>query len=566
MPQPPIAVRPDAIAYRDSSEDFLLDFFSKHQDLDEYGLYPKDAPWPIHYHLTPRRKSLLNWLDLGRGGSILELGAGCGALTAHLVTLPHRVTAVEGSPTRAEIIRRRLPRAENLSIVAGNAANLPFEKAFDVVTLIGVLEYALAFVDHPLPHEHLLARARRYLADDGCLVLAIENRLGHKYLAGLPEDHTGRPYSGVNGYPGPGAARTFDRPTLAAMLARAGFPAQAWFYPSPDYKTPDAVLAEAAFATDGFDPLPLLDLPSRDYDGRHAPAFNERLFLRGVLAGGAAQQFMNSFLVLAAATPDAPALAANARVLAVSVNADGCPPAFQTMTRFEVRDDRSVVVRRANLHGLAPAAFSSGRQHLKPAETYLLGYVSVLETVLERTMAQDPAGAATALTAWMDSLAARARQPGPDTARAFAAFCDRHLGRRVYQDHLAGPWLSGALVDAHPGNVLVHPATGDVRYIDLEWRLSADVPLQLVVDRGINHVGQKLAAWRPYLADADTPARGLPASLERRLGRHPLFRRADVASLAAFDAWLLAAVAHADLDHRLPSAPHPNPEPPEASP
>ena len=259
-PLAPVAVKSDAISYRDSSEEFLLDFFTR-QDVDEYGLYPKGAPWPIHYHLTPRRKSLLNWLNLGQGGSILELGAGCGALTSHLVTLAHRITAVEGSPARAEIIRQRCRRADNLEIVAGNAANLTFPQPFDVVTLIGVLEYALAFVPHPTPHEHLLAKARSYLSDRGCLILAIENRLGHKYLAGMPEDHTGRPYSGVNGYPGPGAARTFDRPTLAAMLTRAGFPAQMWFYPCPDYKIPDTVLSEAAFAIPGFDPVPLLQLP-----------------------------------------------------------------------------------------------------------------------------------------------------------------------------------------------------------------------------------------------------------------------------------------------------------------
>ena len=262
---------------------------------------------------------------------------------------------MEGSPDRAAIIRARCRTARNLEIVAANAAGLPYAGDFDAATLIGVLEYAGAFVDGPRPHERLLAEARRYLKADGCLVLAIENRFGHKYLAGLPEDHTGRPYSGVNGYPGPGAARTFDRPTLAAMLARAGFAAQRWYYPSPDYKTPDSVVSERALTTAGFSVLPLLELPTRDYDGRVFPAFGERQFLRSALAGGVAGHCMNSFLVLAAAREDAPMLAANENVLAVAVNADACPPRFQTMTRFLVRDD-GVVVTRRNLHGLRRCA------------------------------------------------------------------------------------------------------------------------------------------------------------------------------------------------------------------
>ena len=276
---------------------------------------------------------------------------------------------------------------------------------------------------------------------------------------------------------------------------------------------------------------------------------------------------MNSFLVLAAATPDAPVLAANARTLAVSVNADGCPPLFQTLTCFERQDDDSVVVKRTNLHDLPPAVFASGEQRLKAKEPYLHGYFSALETILARTMAQDPAGAAKALIAWMDNLAALAKPPGPGTAAAFNAFCEQRLGRLVYQEHLAGPWLAGSLIDAHPGNVLVHPQTGDVRYIDLEWRLDCQVPLQLLIDRGVNLAGQKLAAWRRYLNDEDVQGQGLPAALERRLNRHALFRRADVASLAAFNAWLTAAVAHADLDHRLaPTQTRTaNPENPEAA-
>jgi len=536
----------NTIGYRDGAEAYLLRFFSEH-DVNEYELYPRDAPWAIRYHLTPRRKTLLSWLDFGPGGEILELGAGCGALTAHLATLPHRVTAVEGSPERAAVIAARCRRAQNLEIVAANAVGLPYNGRFDVVTLIGVLEYAAAFVDGPRPHERLLAEARRYLKPDGCLILAIENRMGHKYLAGLPEDHTGRPYHGINGYPGPGGARTFDRPTLSAMLARAGFSAEHWHYPSPDYKTPDGVVSERALATPGFNVLPLLELPTPDPGGKALPAFNERAFLRSALAGGAAGHVMNSFLVLAAATDDAPLLAANADTLAVAVNADSCPPRFQTMTRF-VRTDAGVAVSRKNLHGLPETAFASGRQHVKAREPYRLGYASFLETTLDAVEDGDMVRAAKTLAAWMDEAASRARPGTPEGVQGFYAFCRERLGREIYTDLPNDRWLPGSLLDAHPGNVLRHPGTGDVRYIDLEWQLACDIPLRLLIDRGVNLVGQKLAAFAAYL---DLPQEGaLPPAMEAALARHPLFRRADAESLAALTQWLFAAVTHGDLDHR----------------
>nr|WP_300163231.1 class I SAM-dependent methyltransferase [Solidesulfovibrio sp.] len=547
-----VRVGQGTIGYRDGAEAYLLRFFSEHA-VDEYELYPRDASWAIRYHLTPRRKTLLSWIDCGPGGRILELGAGCGALTAHLASLPHAVTAVEGSPERAAVIAARCRRAQNLEIVAANAVGLPYEGRFDLVTLIGVLEYAAAFVDGPRPHERLLAEARRYLKPGGGLILAIENRMGHKYLAGLPEDHTGRPYHGVNGYPGPGGARTFDRPALSALLARAGFPAQRWHFPSPDYKTPDSVVSERALATPGFNVLPLLELPTPDPGGKAVPAFNERALLRSALAGGAAGHLMNSFLVLAAATDDAPLLAANEATLAVAVNADSCPPLFQTMTRF-IAVPGGVEVTRTNLHGLPPAAFVSGRQHVKAKEAYHRGYESFLEGIVNAVEDGDMALAARLLAAWMDQAAARSRPGTPESARSFSAFCRERLGREAYAGLEGDRWLPGKLLDAHPGNVLRHPKTGDIRYIDLEWQLSCDIPLALLIDRGVNLVGQKLAAFAAYLGLPE--GGGLPAAMEAALSRHALFRRADAASLAAVTQWLFAAVTHGDLDHRrLPDRP-----------
>lgn len=548
---PELTITDATIGYSDGAEDYLLRFFEEHV-VDEYELFPQDAPWALHYHLTPRRKTLLSWLDFGSGGSILELGAGCGALTAHLTTLPHAVTAVEGSPKRAAIIQKRCRQATNLNIVAANAVGLPYTERFDIVTLVGVLEYAAAFIKGPHPHETLLAEARRYLADDGCLVLAIENRLGHKYLAGLPEDHTGRAYHGINGYPGHGAARTFDRPTLAAMLARAGFTAQSWYFPSPDYKTPDSVVSEQALGYDGFSVLPLLELPTPDYESRHKAAFGERQFLRSALAGGVAGHFMNSFLVLAAARPDTPMIQANAQTLAVAVNADSCPPRLQTMTRFTQREDGLVVTRR-NLHRLPPSTFDTGRQFLKASEPYHLGYASFLEAVLDAVEDGDMPLAGHTLIRWMEEIASRAKPATPEAVAAFSHFCRKHLGTTIYRGNEHDRWIPGRLLDAHPGNVLRHPKTGDIRYIDLEWQLSCDIPLTLLLDRGINLVGQKLKAQASYL---DLPATGaLPPVLETMLDRHPLGRRTDPASLARVTEWLFAAVTHGTLDYRLPAMP-----------
>lgn len=523
---------------------YLRRFFAEHR-VNEYELFPKDAPWPIRRELSPRRKTLLSWIDFGPGGRILELTSGCGALTAHLATLPHAITAVAATPEEAAIIRDRCREARDLEILT---ATPPDRSGYDVVIVAGPVEDAAAEEDGgPCPLETRLRVAVRALADDGCLILAAPNRMGHKYLAGLPEEHTGRPYHGVNGFPGDSPARTCDRPSLRALLTRVGLPAGRWFFPSPDVVLPDSIVSERALALGGFPVLPLLELPSPDHDGDAAPAFGERAFLRSVLAGGVAGHFMNAFLVLAAKKETAPLLLANEGTLAVAVNADSCPPRFQTMTRFEATD-AGVIVSRKNLHGLPPAVFAAGRQHLKAREACHLGYASFLETVLDAVEDGDTERAAGTLTAWMEQVAARARPATAQGPDGFAAFCRERLGRAIYSGREREPWLPGSLLDAHPGNVLLHPATGDIRYIDLEWQLACDIPLQLVIDRGVNLVAQKLARQATAL---DLPVPGaLPPGLAARLAGHPLHRNPDLPGLAAITQWLFAAVTHGDLDHR----------------
>ena len=47
----------------------------------------------------------------------------------------------------------------------------------------------------------MLRRAARALTPGGVIVVAIENRMGAKYLFGGAEDHLAQQWSGIAGYP-----------------------------------------------------------------------------------------------------------------------------------------------------------------------------------------------------------------------------------------------------------------------------------------------------------------------------------------------------------------------------
>ncbi|MCV5633016.1 hypothetical protein OFN23_33225, partial [Escherichia coli] len=83
----------------------------------------------------------------------------------------------------------------------------------DAVMLIGVLEYASMFLGTD-GDTTLLQNCRERLNNNGCLFVAIENKIGAKYLAGANEDHLAVPMVGVNDAYKDKSVRTYARQEL----------------------------------------------------------------------------------------------------------------------------------------------------------------------------------------------------------------------------------------------------------------------------------------------------------------------------------------------------------------
>ena len=65
----------------------LLDIVSRYREEEFPGIILQKASWPVTYHLSPLRESLLNWIPFRTGEKILEMGSGCGAVTGALMAL-----------------------------------------------------------------------------------------------------------------------------------------------------------------------------------------------------------------------------------------------------------------------------------------------------------------------------------------------------------------------------------------------------------------------------------------------------------------------------------------------
>ena len=201
--------------------------------------------WPVFYHLTRTRRNILNWYDFKRDSDVLEIGCGFGALTGLLCDKCNSVTAVELSQRRAMGTLLRCRDKENLEIIVGNLNDIEFEKKYDYITLIGVLEYQGRFTESDNPYRDFLDKVRKLLKPDGTLLIAIENQYGLKYWCGAREDHTGVPFDGINQYLYTNQGiRTFSKGGLKKLIKDSGFNNTYFYYPMPDYKLPTVIYSQ----------------------------------------------------------------------------------------------------------------------------------------------------------------------------------------------------------------------------------------------------------------------------------------------------------------------------------
>ncbi len=275
-------------------EDELLSIVKAHSDYTE--VLAKDNRWPILYHLSPIRQNIINWYPFKAEASCLEIGAGCGAITGALCDKLAQVTAVELSKRRASINLERHKQYDNLEIFVGNLNDMHFEEKFDYITLNGVLEYAGSFTKTDNPYHDFLTQIKQYLKPDGKLIIAIENRYGLKYFAGAKEDHTGKEFDSIAGYPETDHVRKYGKKEIEDLLTQSGYPDQTFYYPHPDYKMPMEIYSET-WQPD----LNTMLAQAPNFDTERYELFNETDAFSGIVKNGQFEFFANSFLIICGA-------------------------------------------------------------------------------------------------------------------------------------------------------------------------------------------------------------------------------------------------------------------------
>lgn len=339
------------VDYHDNSEDYMIHLFGELGLFDNPGArlsdYIKD--WPSRYHLSPVRRNLFEVVRelFNSQWEVLEIGAGMGSLTPWLADHVLRVDAVEGSRKRARALRLRVRDRRNVRVFVGDAAEMEMPGRYDLVTLIGVLEYIPFYFPEEDPQavcRGFLARLRRCLKKDGILLIAIENKLGAKYFTGCSEDHKGKLFYGLSDYPGRSPV-TFSRAELREIVKGAGLTRWQFYSLFPDFKFPQIALKDDPSLYE-IKISGLMRGRFEDYSGKREHLFNEVLFLESLWKAELIHEFANSFLLLATCS-DSIQLQSPWAIKKIS-NSDSIKPAFYHETLF-LKQDSEMVVRRLPL-------------------------------------------------------------------------------------------------------------------------------------------------------------------------------------------------------------------------
>lgn len=416
--------------------------------------------WPSLYYLSSTRSNLLRIFDAELSGDILEIGAGCGAITRYLGEQGGRVLALEGSSRRASIARSRTRDLPNVSVLAESFESFNIDTKFDVITLIGVFEYANLFISGDNPGSRMLQKVRSLLKPDGLLIVAIENQLGLKYFAGAPEDHVAAPMFGIEGRYTHSTPQTYGKQALASLLTEAGFASNEFFAPFPDYKLPVSIVTEEGFNEPDFDASAFAwQSVQRDPQLPEFCTFSLELAWPQIVKNGLGMDMSNSFLI--GASP-------------VSRNTlDAGTLAFHYSS-----DRRSIYCKRSEFRKNSLNTIKVHYKKLGKAGAYVPNSQSVVEFRLTESEPYINGFGLSKKLIDIVNTEGWTYASVADFLKGYVAILNEISGRT---QNISG-MLAGALIDAVPQNIVIDER-GVPALIDKEWSLTTTFRLEFLLFR-----------------------------------------------------------------------------------
>ena len=176
--------------------------------------------------LSDVRENILNWYEFKKDCTILELNANYGEITGLLCKNAKKVVSLESSKKYADVIEKRHKNKENLELIVGNYENIELQEKFDYIVIIGMVENLKQAIEY----------SKKYLKEDGTILLAVNNRFGVKAWITMNENA-----NVINNQ-----KQAISREQLENILQGMNYK---YYYPLPDYKLPNIIYTDNSMPT-----------------------------------------------------------------------------------------------------------------------------------------------------------------------------------------------------------------------------------------------------------------------------------------------------------------------------
>ena len=166
--------------YEKSEEKFsenekkVVEFFLEDKNFDE--IIENEPTVNNYIHLSQVKENLLNWYEFKKDSSLLEVGSGFGELTNLFVKKKLNIVSIESSLEKSKILEKRFKDFDNIEVIVGEFEKIDIKKKFDYIVITDYLEEN--------DFCKTLENSKKYLKNNGTILLAIDNKYGIKNWKG----------------------------------------------------------------------------------------------------------------------------------------------------------------------------------------------------------------------------------------------------------------------------------------------------------------------------------------------------------------------------------------------
>ena len=170
---------------------------------------------------------------------------------------------------------------------------LQLEGEYDYITLLGTYEYAPIIYQGKMPYIEFLQDLKKHLKSNGKILLAIDNRLGIKYLAGAKSKHYNKIFEGIGREIRKNKPNLLLKKELEYFIKETGFQNYKFYYPLPDYKNTSCIFTDDFLPKSSHSKI----LYPTYYEEGSMIIYNEIDAMRQICDNGTFVEFTNSYLI-----------------------------------------------------------------------------------------------------------------------------------------------------------------------------------------------------------------------------------------------------------------------------